>query len=108
MVEYKLDTIFGSLSDPTRRDILHRVSSQEMTVSEIASAYDMSLAAVSKHLKILKKAGLLTKRRQGKHFFVRATPNTLKAATDYLRSYEQLWNARFDALEKYLKEGHHE
>ncbi len=107
MVEYtlQLDSVFGSLADPTRRDILKRVARCELTVGEIAYPYDMSLAAVSKHLKILEKAKLVIKRRRGKQQFVRATPKTLADAEEYLEQYRQMWEDRLDALEDYLKEG---
>ncbi|MGH7238853.1 MAG: ArsR/SmtB family transcription factor [Candidatus Saccharimonadales bacterium] len=102
-----LDSIFHSLADGTRRDILQRVVKRELTVSEIAAPYDMSLAAISKHLKILERARLVVKRRRGKYYFVRTSPRALKTAEDYLKHYETLWNERFDALEKYLKESQH-
>lgn len=104
MVEYvlSLDSIFGSLADPTRRDILRRVSQAELTVSEIAAPYDLSLAAVSKHLGVLEHARLIIKRRHGKQQFVQAQPAALKNAADYLITYEQLWRERFDVLESYL------
>lgn len=108
MVEYtsalSIDNIFASLADGTRRDILRRVVPVELSVSEIAEAYDMSLAAISKHLKILEKAHLISKRRQGKQQLVRAVPETVKTAEEYLHEYERLWNRRFDALEDLLKE----
>lgn len=106
MVEYamSLDDVFGSLSDPIRRDILKRVAIKELTVSQVAEAYDVSLAAVSKHLKVLEKARLIIKRRQGKQQVVCLSPAAFKDAAEYLRHYENLWNARFDALEEYLKE----
>lgn len=108
MVEYslKLDTVFSSLADPTRRDILKRVSETELSVSEIAQPYDLSLAAISKHLKILEKARLITKRRKGKQQLVQLAPQAFKDAAEYLDYYQSLWNERLDSLEKYLnKEG---
>jgi DNA-binding transcriptional ArsR family regulator len=108
MVEYNLnlDLIFSSLADPTRRDIFQRVGVSEQTISEIAEHYKMSFAAISKHLKILEKAKLITKRKSGRQQLVIAQPTTLKGIEDYLSQYEQLWNGRFDALEKLLnKEG---
>jgi DNA-binding transcriptional ArsR family regulator len=91
MVEYtlSLDSVFGSLADPTRRDILKRVSSSELSVSEIAQPYDLSLAAVSKHLKVLEKARLIIKRRRGKQHLVRLSPGALANATDYLEWYQE-------------------
>jgi DNA-binding transcriptional ArsR family regulator len=110
MVEYtlSLDSIFGSLADATRRDILRRVSQDELSVTEIARPYGVSLAAVSKHLKILEQARLIVKHRIGKRQLVRASPLALKDAADYLHYYEQLWEVRFDRLEEYLdKEQQH-
>jgi DNA-binding transcriptional ArsR family regulator len=105
MVEHalQLDSIFGSLSDATRRDILKRVAKKELSVSEVAKPYRLSLAAVSKHLKILEKAKLIIKRREGKQQFVKLSPVAIKDAVDYLKRYEEMWNDRFDSLEKYLK-----
>lgn len=105
MVEHtlQLDSIFGSLSDATRRDILKRVAKKELSVSEVAKPYDLTLAAVSKHLKILEKAKLVVKRRKGKKQFVKMSPAAIKDAAEYLKRYEDMWNDRFDSLEKYLK-----
>lgn len=106
MVEYamQLDNVFGSLADPTRRDILSRLQLGELNVSEIASVYDMSLAAISKHLKILEQARLIRKRRQGKERLVSLDPAAMRQAADYLKQYEQLWNERLDRLDEFLKE----
>ena len=107
MVEYnaalKLDSIFGSLADSTRRDILKRVAKKEMSIGEIANRYNLTFAAVSKHLKVLEKAKLIVKRRQGKQQFVQLAPSTLKDASNYLEYYQKLWEDRFDSLEVYLK-----
>ncbi len=91
MVEYslQLDSVFGSLADSTRRDILRRVARSELSVSEIAHSYDISLAAVSKHLKILEQAKLVIKRRRGKQQLVQAAPKTLTDAEKYLEQYHQ-------------------
>lgn len=99
-----LDTVFGSLADPIRRDILKRVSVSELTVNQVAVAYDVSLAAISKHLKVLEKANLIRKRKEGKQHIVQLSPTAFKDASEYLKQYENLWNARFDALDTYLKE----
>lgn len=104
MVEYNLtlDQVFGSLSDPTRRDILKRTALSELSVSEIAAVYDMSLAAVSKHLKILERARLVVKRRRGKQLLVRAAPLATGDAREFLEQYAALLNERMDALEQYI------
>ncbi len=97
-----LDLIFGSLSHHIRRDILRQAAKQELSVSRIARAYDMTLAAISKHLKILEKAKLIVKHRRGKQQFVQVSPEAFVDAAKYLRTYEKMWNDRFDSLEKYL------
>jgi len=97
-----LDLIFQSLADPTRRDILKRVARKELSVGQIAKDYSLTFAAISKHLKVLEKAKLIVKRRNGKEQIVKAHPSSLKEASDYLKTYEKLWNNRFDRLEKYL------
>jgi DNA-binding transcriptional ArsR family regulator len=104
MVEYTLDldSVFGSLADPTRRDILSRVARSELSVSQIAAAYDLSLAAVSKHLKVLQKAKLVIKRRKGKQQLVTMAPKALSPAVDYLEAYRQMWDKRFDVLEELI------
>lgn len=99
-----LDGLFGSLADPVRRDILRRLMGARYTVGQIAEAYDMSLAAVAKHLKVLEKATLIVKRRHGKEQIVSIEPKALQDASYYLQQYEALWTQRFDKLEKLLQE----
>ena len=104
MVEYilSLDSVFSSLADPTRRDILKRVSKDELSVGEIARPYDLTFAAVSKHLKVLEKAQMIIKRRRGKEQLVTLAPQALVDATNYLHYYAELMDARMDSLEDYL------
>jgi len=104
MVEYtfSLDTTFGALADPTRRDILRRVSSAEMSIGEIARHYDLTFAAVSKHLKVLEKAKLVIKNRKGKEQIVSLSPGALASADEYLEFYRRLWEQRLDSLDEYL------
>jgi len=104
MVEcsYSLDLVFQSLADATRRDMLRRLSRAEQTISELARPYAVSLAAIAKHINVLERAGLVTKRRAGKEKVVRLEPATLKAAEAHLSEYERLWAARYDALEALL------
>jgi len=106
MVEYavSLNNVFGALSDPTRRDMLMRVSSQQLTVGQLAIRYDLTFAAVSKHLKVLEKAKLIVKQKVGRRQFVRAQTDALKEADEYLEQFKQLWETRLDALEIYLNE----
>jgi DNA-binding transcriptional ArsR family regulator len=97
-----LDAIFQSLADPTRRDILRRVSKKEMSISDIAKPYKISFAAIAKHLSVLANARLIIKKRQGKEQIIQLSPAAFKDASKYLASYEKLWNDRLDSLERYL------
>ena len=99
----KLNAVFGSLSDPTRRDILKRVSEHGMSVGAIAKYYNMSFAGVAKHLEVLERANLIHKTRRGKEQIVTIAPETLADATTYLDNYRQLWEQRLESLDKYLK-----
>lgn len=105
MVEYAfpLDDIFAALADPTRRDILQRVAENELTVNEVAEPYDMSTQAISKHLKILEKARLILKRKQGKERLVSVNAQGLADAEEYLQQYKELWERRLDSLGDYLE-----
>lgn len=106
MVEYvsELDYVFGSLADPTRRDILARVARSELSVSELVSEYDFSFAAISKHLKILERAKLVVKRKEGKKHMVSLAPGALRSADEYLEQYRQMWQSRFDKMDNLLNE----
>ncbi len=108
MVEYTfatpLDAIFGSLADPTRRDILHRLMSGGMSVGEVAAPYNLTFAAISKHLRVLEEAKLVIKRKRGRERVVCLAPQALVQADGYLMQYRQMWQNRFDSLESYLKE----
>jgi DNA-binding transcriptional ArsR family regulator len=107
MVNYalSLDSVFGSLADPTRRDILQRLRLGELNVSEVAEPYAMSLPAISKHLKILEQARLVRRRKHGKERIVALDPVAVQQAAEYFRQYEQMWHERLDRLDEYLKEG---
>lgn len=99
MVEYNhspLDSTFGALADPTRRDILARVSQQALTITEIAAAYDLSFAAISKHLQVLERANLILKRRRGKEQLVQVSPTALNDVAAYLEPYRDLWAGHVD------------
>jgi DNA-binding transcriptional ArsR family regulator len=101
MVEYTLplDTIFASLADPTRRDILARVARCELSVSELAANYNVTLAAISKHLKVMERAKLIVKRKDGKQHLISLAPEALMTADEYLEQYRQMWQSRFDKLD---------
>ena len=99
----RLDSVFHALADPTRRHILRSVASRERTVTEIARPYKMSLAAVSKHLKVLESAELIARERRGSFHIVRMKPETLKPAEEWISRYTCYWNAQFDNLERMLE-----
>jgi DNA-binding transcriptional ArsR family regulator len=99
-----LNNVFGSLADPIRRDILQRLINAQYTVSQLAENYEISLAAVAKHLNVLEKAKLVLKQRRGKEQVVSIAPDALHDANAYLARYEALWNSRFDSLDKILEE----
>lgn len=106
MVEYtlNLDLTFQSLADGTRRDILRLVAKRELSISEIAAHYDVTFAAISKHIKVLERAKLIVKRRSGKEQLVRVQPLAIKQANDYLEAYRQMWESRYGALDEVLKQ----
>lgn len=99
MVEYtlRIDNIFSALADPIRRDILERTTDGELTVNEIALEYDISLAAISKHLKVLYDAGLINKRKDGRYNYVSTRTEGMREAALYLKQYEQFWTERLDS-----------
>ena len=101
MVEYTstIDTIFSALSDPIRRDILERTADGELTVNQIALEYDVSLAAISKHLKVLFDAGLVNRRKDGRYMFIGARSEGMREAAKYLKQYEQQWSELLDTQE---------
>ncbi|TNC18016.1 winged helix-turn-helix transcriptional regulator [Georgenia sp. 311] len=101
LADDEIDRIFRALADATRRDIVRRTLTEEASVSELAAAYDMSFAAVQKHVAVLEGAGLVTKEPQGRERRVRGNPDTLRQAQQLLDRYEQIWSgrvARLDAL----------
>lgn len=94
-----VDRIFRALADATRRDIVRRTLTEEITVSALAAAYEMSFAAVQKHVTVLESAGLVNKNRHGRERLVRGNPNTLRKVQLLLDQYEQLWRGRIDRLD---------
>ena len=100
----EVDRIFRALADATRRDILRRVMTDEASVSQLAAAYDMSFAAVQKHVAVLEGAGLVTKQPHGRERLVRGDPETIRQAQALLGRYEEIWRARIDLLDALLSE----
>jgi len=107
MVKYSahaLDTTFSALADPTRRAILTRLARGECSVTDLARPFDVSLPAVSKHLRVLERAGLLARRREGRVHRCRLVTRRLKGAEEWIGRHRQFWENRLDALAEYLKE----
>lgn len=98
----EIDRIFRALADATRRDIVRRTLTEEASVSELAAAYDMSFAAVQKHVAVLEGAGLVTKEPQGRERRVRGNPDTLSRAQQLLDQYERIWRGRIERLDALL------
>jgi DNA-binding transcriptional ArsR family regulator len=98
----EVDRIFRALADATRRDIVRRTLGGEASVSELAVAYDMSFAAVQKHVAVLEGAGLVTKRPHGRERLVRGNLDAIQQAQALLDRYEQIWRSRIDRLDELL------
>ena len=98
--------VFGALADPTRRDILTRVLREESSVSALANRYAMSFAAVQKHVAVLEKAGLVTKKTQGRERLVRGHVDTVRAAARLLDRFEEIWRGRIERIDDLLAEDH--
>jgi DNA-binding transcriptional ArsR family regulator len=106
MVEHaqaRLDLIFRALGDPTRRAMLERLRRGEQTVSELAAPHRMSLAAASKHIQTLQRAGLVKRTVRGRVHYCRIDPRPLARADHWLRSYERLWDTRIERLVELLR-----
>ncbi len=99
-----LSTTFAALADPTRRAILARLTSGDATVSDLAAPFDMSLPAISKHLKVLERAGLISGSKDAQRRPRRLEPRPLKEVAEWLGTYREFWEASFDRLDEYLKE----
>lgn len=106
MVEYTpdFDAVFGALADPTRRDMLTRVLQGDLTITELARRYSLTFAGVAKHLEVLVRAQLVTKRKQGREQVVSGNEATVRETTALLQTYEKLWTERFDRLDAFLEQ----
>jgi DNA-binding transcriptional ArsR family regulator len=103
MATDRLSTMFGALADPTRRAILARLALGETTVAELAKPFDISGPAISKHLKVLEHAGLITRGREAQWRPCRIEPLALKSLDEWLEQYRQFWEERLDRLDDYLR-----
>ena len=99
-----LSTTFAALADPTRRAILARLVTGECSVTELAEPFDMSMPAVSKHLQVLERAGLIARGREAQWRPCRIEAGPLKEASDWIERYRHIWESRLDRLGDYLKE----
>ena len=100
----RLDLTFGALADPTRRAILGRLAGGEASVTELAEPFEMSLPAVSKHLKVLERAGLVSRGRERQWRPARLQAAPLKEIAEWTDRYRRFWDERYDRLDKYLDE----
>src|SRR5216117_3196566 len=100
---YTLDATFAALADPTRRAILARLAAGEAAVTELAAPFAMSLPAISKHLKVLERAGLIARGREAQWRPCRLEAGPLKDAAEWLEHYRRFWEQSFDRLDDYLR-----
>ena len=100
----QLSSTFAALADPIRRAIVARLATGECSVTELAEPFEMSMPAVSKHLRVLEKAGLSARRREAQRRPCRLEPGPLKDVADWAERYRSIWEQRFDRLEAYLHE----
>lgn len=98
----QLDFAFGALSDPTRRNIIERLTTNDMTVTEIAHAYQFSLPTISKHLCVLERAKLIRRNRIGRTYRIHFQPAAMKEVSEYVSFYRKFWNTQLNNLEKFL------
>lgn len=106
MVDYpseQLDSVFHALADPTRRALLRSLTNRDQSISELAVPFDMSLEAVSKHVKVLERAGLVRRSIEGRTHFCRLDARPMHGSLEWIRHYEQYWNRRLDILDDLLQ-----
>jgi DNA-binding transcriptional ArsR family regulator len=100
----EMNSVFHALGDATRRQMLRDLADGERTVSELAKPFEMSLAAASKHIKVLEGAGLISREVRGRTHFCRLDPGPLASAHEWLGFYERFWTSRLDVLEQLLRD----
>jgi DNA-binding transcriptional ArsR family regulator len=103
MATDQLSVIFGALADPTRRAILARLAEGDATVNELAAPFDMTLPAISKHLKVLERAGLISRGREAQWRPCKLEADSLRAASEWVDRYKQFWESSYDKLDAHLK-----
>ena len=102
MVEHKLDRVYGAISDPTRRAILATLASGDANMSALVDRFDLSFNGVSKHVKVLERAGLVERTVVGREHRLRLNPKPLRDAARWIEHYREFWEMRLDALESFL------
>lgn len=100
---HNLDYIFQALSDSTRRSILKKVAKRERAIGEIAETYSMSLAAISKHIQSLERAGLVTRRREGSYSYVKLNPQAMISADKWMQYYRVFWKESLSSLKNFIE-----
>jgi DNA-binding transcriptional ArsR family regulator len=103
MADDRLSLIFGALADPTRRAILARLADGDATVTELAEPFAISMPAISRHLKVLERAGLISRSRSGQWLSSTLEAAPLKEATDWMERYRRFWDASFERLDAHLR-----
>jgi DNA-binding transcriptional ArsR family regulator len=103
LAEPQLDQMFSALADPTRRAILSRLSTGEATVNELAEPFDLTVQAVSKHIKVLERCGLVSRSRVRQARPCRLEPAALEPAVEWIEQHRRIWNERFDQLDEHLR-----
>jgi DNA-binding transcriptional ArsR family regulator len=104
MAADQLSSVFGALADPTRRAILARLATGEATVNELAAPFPVSLQAISKHLKVLERAGLIARGKEAQWRPCRLDPGPLRDIAQWMEQYRRFWDERYDQLDDYLRE----
>jgi DNA-binding transcriptional ArsR family regulator len=102
MNKEQLDRVFSALADSTRRGMLAQLAQGEVNISHLAQQYDMSQPAISKHLKVLDRAGLIQKKKNGREYLIRVNPKPMEEAQSWIGYYAKFWQTQFNAVEDYL------
>jgi DNA-binding transcriptional ArsR family regulator len=100
----RLDTVFAAVADPTRRAIIERLADGPARVTDLATPFSMSFAAVSKHIRVLERAGLLRRTRKGREHTLKLNANPLREVARWASRYQQFWDERLDRLERFFQE----
>ena len=103
MSESELNRVFAALADPTRRGMLEQLARGETNVGALGAPHEISQPAVSKHLRVLERAGLIQRTRRGREHRIRVDPRPIQAASGWIAAYAEFWTAQFDAVDAYLK-----